>query len=35
MNGTPPDNAIAAMALLTVIAIGLVLLADLLADWLR
>jgi hypothetical protein len=35
MTPTPPDNAIAAMVLLTAIAIGLVLLADLVAGWLR
>ena len=35
MNGTPPDNAIAAMALLTAIAIGLVLAADFIASLLR
>ena len=35
MTPTPPDNAIAAMALLTVIAIGLVLAADFIASLLR
>ena len=35
MNGTPPDNAIAAMLVLTAIAIGLVVLTETLANWLR
>lgn len=35
MNPTPPDNAIGAMVLLTAIAIGLVLLAETLANWFR
>lgn len=35
MNVTPPDNAIAAMAVLTALAIGLVLIVETLANWLR
>jgi hypothetical protein len=35
MTPTPPDNAIAAMAVLTAIAIGLVLIVETLANWLR
>jgi hypothetical protein len=35
MNPTPPDNAVAAMALLTAIAIVLVLTADWIANLLR
>jgi hypothetical protein len=35
MNTPPPDNAIAAMLLLTAIAIGLVLITETLANWLR
>jgi hypothetical protein len=35
MNPPPPDNAIAAMLLLTAIAIGLVLIVETLANWLR
>lgn len=35
MNPTPPDNAIAAMALLTALAIGLVLIVETLTKWLR
>ena len=35
MTPTPPDNAIAAMVLLTAIAIGLVLAADWLANLIR
>lgn len=31
----PPETAVAAMLLLTAIAVGLVILADLLANWLR
>ena len=35
MNGTPPDNAIAAMAVLTALAVGLVLIVETLTKWLR
>jgi hypothetical protein len=35
MNGTPPDNAIAAMVVLTALAIGLVLIVETIANWLR
>jgi len=35
MNHQPPDNAVAAMALLTAIAIGLVLAVETLTKWLR
>ena len=35
MHTPPPDNAVAAMALLTAIAIGLVLIVETLANWLR
>jgi hypothetical protein len=35
MNTPPPDNAVAAMALLTAIAIGLVLIVETLTKWLR
>jgi len=35
MNPTPPDNAIAAMVLLTAIAVGMVLVVDWLANLLR
>jgi hypothetical protein len=35
MNTPPPDNAIAAMILLTAIAIGLVVAADIFANWMR
>jgi hypothetical protein len=35
MTPTPPDNAIAAMAVLTAIAIGLVLIVETLTNWLR
>jgi hypothetical protein len=35
MTPTPPDNAIAAMVLLTAIAIGMVLVVDWLANLLR
>ncbi len=35
MTPTPPDNAVAAMLLLTAIAIGLVLITETLANWLR
>jgi hypothetical protein len=35
MNPTPPDSAIAAMVLLTTISIGIVVLADWLAQWIR
>lgn len=35
MTPTPPDNAIAAMAVLTALAIGLVLIVDTFANWLR
>ena len=35
MHTPPPDNAVAAMALLTAIAIGLVLIVETFANWLR
>jgi hypothetical protein len=35
MNGTPPDNAVAAMAVLTALAVGLVLIVETLTKWLR
>jgi hypothetical protein len=35
MNGTPPDNAIAAMAVLTALAVGLVLIVETLTKLLR
>lgn len=35
MNGTPPDNSIAAMAVLTALAVGLVLIVETLTKWLR
>jgi hypothetical protein len=35
MHTPPPDNAVAAMALLTAIAVGLVLIVETLANWLR
>ena len=35
MTPTPPDNAIAAMAVLTALAVGLVLIVETLANWLR
>jgi hypothetical protein len=35
MTPTPPDNAIAAMAVLTALAIGLVLIVETLTKWLR
>jgi hypothetical protein len=35
MNGTPPDNAIGAMIVLTALAVGLVLIVDWLANLLR
>ena len=35
MNSTPPDNAVAAMILLTAIAMAIVLLTETLANWLR
>jgi hypothetical protein len=35
MNGTPPDNAIAAMVVLTALAIGLVLIVETIANWMR
>jgi hypothetical protein len=35
MTPTPPDNAVAAMALLTAIAIALVLVADWIANFIR
>ena len=35
MNPPPPDNAIAAMVVLTALAIGLVLIVETLANWLR
>jgi len=35
MNGTPPDNAITAMILLTAIAVAIVLLTETLSNWLR
>lgn len=35
MTPSPPDNAIAAMAVLTALALLLVLIAETLANWLR
>jgi hypothetical protein len=35
MNGHPPDNAVAAMAVLTALAVGLVLIVETLTKWLR
>lgn len=35
MTPTPPDNAIAAMAVLTALAVLLVLLTEALANWLK
>jgi hypothetical protein len=35
MNPPPPDNAIAAMVVLTALAVGLVLIVETLANWLR
>lgn len=35
MTPTPPDNAIAAMAVLTAVAVLLVLITETIANWLR